>query len=149
MVSDVSAITFEEDVLQVNEPVLVDIWAPWCGPCRAMAPTLEKVAQQFLGQARVVKLNADENPDLVRQYKVLGIPTLLYFSHGKVVDRQIGLQSEQAISRRLSPLLTLGADEAASREISGLFRRPAAWILWLVGGVGLIAVAGLLWWLGQ
>jgi thioredoxin 1 len=92
-----------------------------------MAPVLENVALEFKGKAQVIKLNADNNPELVRQFKVMGIPTLLFFSHGKLVDRKTGAQSEQAIARRLTPLLELSAEEASSREVTGLIKWPA-WI---------------------
>jgi thioredoxin 1 len=113
MVAKVTPATFETQVLKSSQPVVVEVWAPWCGPCRAMAPILEQAACQFTGQARFMKLNADEHPELVRQYKVLGIPTLLYFSHGRLVDRGTGLQSAEAIAKRLTPLLSLSAEAAA------------------------------------
>lgn len=146
MILDVNTATFEKDVLPADEPVLVDIWAPWCKPCYVMLPVLEKLAQQFSGQVRVVKINADENADLVlRQYKTMGIPTLLYFRYGKLVERQVGVQSEETISQSLSLLLSLSAEKAAEREISTnlfiiLFRLLPAWVPWLIGGLIILAV---------
>lgn len=130
--AQVNTRNFQARVLNAKRPVLVEVWAPWCGPCRAMTPVLNNVAQKFDGQAQVVKLNADNNRDLVQRYKVLGIPTLLYFSHGKLVDRKTGAQSEQAITRRLTPLLHFSAEEANRREITGLFRWPG-WLARVFG----------------
>ena len=147
MVTELNARAFEKKVLQSAEPVLVEIWAPWCGPCRAMQPTLEAVSRQFSGRAQVVKINADKNAELVRRYKVLGIPTLLYFRHGRLVDKQTGMQSEAAIAKRLTPLLTLSTEAAAKREITGLFRRPSKAKI-ITFGLGTLAVAaGVIWWL--
>lgn len=124
MVAEINAQTFEKKVLQARQPVLVEVWAPWCGPCKAMVPVLEKIAAEHTGQAQVFKLNADDNSELVKQFKVIGIPTLLFFAHGRLVDRKTGMQSEQAISRRLSPLFNYSADDAAQQEITGLFKMP-------------------------
>lgn len=145
MVAKVTPATFETQVLKSSQPVVVDIWAPWCGPCRAMAPILEQSARQFAGQARFVKLNGDDHPEWVRQYKVLGIPTLLYFSHGRLVDRSTGLQSAEAIAKRLTPLLTLSAEAAAGQEISGFFSRQTQRTFWWAG-VGVVILLGLGLW---
>ncbi|RME76701.1 MAG: thioredoxin [Chloroflexi bacterium] len=144
MVQEISAKTFEQKVLKTGQPVLVEVWAPWCKPCQAMAPVLEAVAQKFKGQAHIYKLNADQNPDLVRQYRVMGIPTLLFFRHGRLVDRKMGLQDEPAITRRLTPLLEMSAETAAAQEITGLFRWPRRKMVWLGIGTTLLA-AGVLW----
>jgi len=144
MVQKLNGNSFEKKVLQVTEPVVVDVWAPWCGPCRVMEPEFEAAAEKFKGQARFYKLNADDNPNLVRQYKVMGIPTTLYFRHGKLVARKTGVQSADAIARKLNPLFEMSAEMATKQEITGLFARPKRWI-WVVAG-GLLLVAGLLFW---
>jgi thioredoxin 2 len=82
---------FERDVLQNDLPVLVDIWAPWCGPCRMLAPTLDQLAGRMAGKLIVGKLNSDENPRAAGSLKVMGIPTLILFKGGKVVARQSGV----------------------------------------------------------
>ena len=97
---------FGEQVLQSDVPVLVDFWATWCGPCRAIAPHLETVATHFAGRAAVIKVDVDENPELAAQYGVRGIPTLLLFKNGEVVDRLVGNPGsraplEQLIERHL------------------------------------------------
>jgi thioredoxin 1 len=124
MIQEINADVFESDVLAAPQPVVVDVWAPWCGPCRMQGPIFEEAAQQFGDEARFVKLNADDNQELVRQYKVMGIPTMLFFRHGRLVERKTGVQSADAIAKRLSTLLTMTPEQAEKKEITGLFRWP-------------------------
>lgn len=86
----ISDATFRKMVLNSDRPVLVDFWAPWCGPCRMIAPALEEMASEFAGKVRIVKLNVDENPASAQQYGVQSIPTLILFKDGKPVQRQVG-----------------------------------------------------------
>lgn len=81
---------FEAKVLGSDQPVLVDFWATWCAPCRAIAPSLDELADKYKGQVRIVKLNVDENQDVPQQYGVRSLPTLLMFKGGKVVDQIVG-----------------------------------------------------------
>jgi thioredoxin 1 len=85
---------FEETVLQSKIPVIVDFWAPWCGPCRMVAPTLDKLAKEYTGKMLIAKVNTDENPQWAMQYGVQGIPTMLLISEGKIVHRQVGALPE-------------------------------------------------------
>ena len=100
-VADVSDNSFETDVLQSDRPVLVDFWAAWCAPCRMLAPTVEAVAEKYATNARVVKLNVDENPSVSQRYGIKGIPTLILFKNGKEEERVVGATSKEAISRML------------------------------------------------
>lgn len=124
MIKEVNTDIFEREVLAMEQPVVVDVWAPWCGPCRMQAPIFAEAAQQFADEAVFMKLNADENQELVRQYKVMGIPTMLFFRYGRLVDRKMGVQSAEAIAKRLSALLAMTPEQAQKQEITGLFRWP-------------------------
>jgi thioredoxin 1 len=85
---------FEKTVLESSLPVIVDFWAPWCGPCKMVAPILDKLAKEFSGQLLVAKVNTDENPEWAMQYGVQGIPTMLLIYNGKIVNRQVGALPE-------------------------------------------------------
>ncbi len=85
---------FEKSVLQSSLPVIVDFWAPWCGPCRMVAPVLDKLAAEYAGKLIVAKVNTDENPDWATRFGVQGIPTMLFVSNGKLVHRQVGALPE-------------------------------------------------------
>lgn len=86
--------SFEKVVLQSEMPVIVDFWAPWCGPCRMVAPTLDKLAKEYEGKLLVTKVNTDENPEWATKFGVQGIPTMLFVSGGKIAHRQVGALPE-------------------------------------------------------
>jgi thioredoxin len=94
--------TFAREVLEArDQPILVDCWAPWCGPCRIIAPVLDQLAAEADGRYRIAKLNVDENPQTAARFNIQSIPTLLIFKNGALVDRMVGVQSKQAIAARL------------------------------------------------
>jgi thioredoxin 1 len=90
MVTKVTDATFDAEVLKAKEPVLVDFWAEWCPPCRAIAPALEEIAQSMNGKVKIVKLNVDENPATAAKYGIMSIPVLMLFKNGELTSRQIG-----------------------------------------------------------
>ena len=93
-ITAVSDTSFEEDVLKNEQPVLVDYWAEWCGPCKMIAPVLENIAKDYAGRLKIVKLNIDENPEAPTKYGVRGIPTLLMFKNGEVAAMKVGNTSK-------------------------------------------------------
>lgn len=97
--------SFEADVLQNTKPVLVDFWAPWCGPCKAVAPILEEVAAANADKIDVVKLNTDENPQIAAKYGITGIPTLNVYVNGEVVKSLVGALPKPKLLRELEPFL--------------------------------------------
>jgi thioredoxin 1 len=98
-VGKVSDATFDSDVLKAQEPVVVDFWAEWCGPCRMIAPALEEIAGTMAGKVKVVKLNVDENPATATKYGIMSIPTLMIFKNGQLASRQIGAQPKQKLEQ--------------------------------------------------
>jgi thioredoxin 2 len=98
--------TFAAEVERSPLPVLLDLWAPWCGPCQMLAPVLEELAEEMAGRVRVAKLNVDENPRTASRFSVRGIPTLLVLKAGQEVDRIVGVQPKAEIARRLQRVST-------------------------------------------
>jgi thioredoxin 1 len=105
---------FEAAVLQSATPVVVDFWAPWCGPCHMVAPILEEIAKEYDGKLIVAKVNTDENPEWAIKYGVQGIPTLLYVANGEIVDRQVGASPKPFIQRKVEELLKAAAPASAN-----------------------------------
>lgn len=97
--------SFKEDVLDSQVPVLVDFWAPWCGPCRMVAPVVEEIAEQYDGKIKVVKLNTDENPQVASQYGIRSIPTLMIFKGGQRVDMVVGAVPKTTLANTLEKYL--------------------------------------------
>ena len=104
-VTDVSDSAFEQDVLKSNKPVLVDFWAPWCGPCRMVSPLVEELAEEYSGKVVFHKLNVDDNPKTTVTYGIRSIPTLLFFKDGKPASSIIGAVPKREIKKQLDKVL--------------------------------------------
>ena len=103
---------FEKTIMQSSLPTIVDFWAPWCGPCRMVAPTLEKLAKEYSGKLLVTKVNTDENPEWAMKFGVQGIPTMLFVSNGKIVHRQVGALPEPILRTIVTQFLDVIAEPA-------------------------------------
>jgi thioredoxin 1 len=106
---EVSDTTFEREVLQSEIPVLVDFWATWCGPCRALAPTIEELATEYSGRLKVAKMDVDHNQGTPMRYNIRGIPALLLFKGGKIVDQIVGYVPKETIARSVSKVVAAQA----------------------------------------
>jgi len=98
---DVTEKNFEEVVEKSEIPVLVDFWAPWCGPCKALAPTLKKIVKEFEDKIKVVKINIDESPELASKFSVMSIPTLILYKDGQIKDQTVGLVNFSQLSKKI------------------------------------------------
>ncbi len=103
--AQVTDASFKQEVLESEVPVLVDFWAPWCGPCRMVAPVVDEIAEQYNGQVKVVKVNTDENPSVASQYGIRSIPTLMIFKGGQRVDMVVGAVPKVTLANTLEKYL--------------------------------------------
>lgn len=98
-------LNFSTEVLEADMPVLVDFWAPWCGPCKMIAPIVEEISEEYAGKVKVGKLNTDDNQGVASQYGIMSIPTLMIFKNGEVVERIVGAQPKEALKLKLESVL--------------------------------------------
>jgi len=105
VIKEITNATFEGEVLASDKPVLVDVWASWCTPCKAMEPAIDEVAKEFEGKVQVAKLNAEEYPELAQRLDVMSLPTLMVFKGGQPVNRHVGLATKDRLSGMLSAAL--------------------------------------------
>lgn len=105
MVTDITDQNFDDEVLKSTLPVLIDIWAPWCGPCRMVEPVVEKLAEKYDQRFKFCRLNIDQNPQTATNYQIMSIPTLIFFKDGKVVDRVVGAVPESSLEPKIEALL--------------------------------------------
>ena len=104
-INKTSTQSFDNDVIKAEIPVLVDFWAEWCGPCRALSPVLEEVANEFGPKVKVLKLNVDENGEMAQKFGIRGIPTMIFFKNGQPAKTLVGLQSKEEIKRSLEEIM--------------------------------------------
>lgn len=97
--------SFDKDVLKSSLPVLVDFWAPWCGPCRMLGPIVEEIAKEYEGKVVVGKMNTDDNPNVASKFNISAIPSMLFFKSGQVVEQMVGVHSKKDIKAKLDGLL--------------------------------------------
>ena len=111
-VHDINEAALDDELLQSEQPILVDFWAPWCGPCRAMSPAVEAAAEKLAGDAKVYKINVDDNPSVSPRFNLRGIPTLILFKDGREINRLVGLSSREQIE-------TLANERPGLKSVTG------------------------------
>ena len=105
MALEVNDVNFDEEVINSDLPVLVDFWAPWCGPCRALAPVIDQLSEEYQGKVKIVKLNIDDNPNKAVQFRINSIPTMILFKDKKPVDMLVGALSKERIQESIDKLV--------------------------------------------
>ena len=105
MAEAVTSATWDQEVLKAADLVLVDFWAVWCGPCRMVAPIVDELSKEYTGKLKVLKLNTDENPDIAGKYRIMGIPTLMFFKNGQTVEQVVGAVPTAQLTQKIDTLL--------------------------------------------
>lgn len=105
-VLEVTTATWDAEVLNSSGLIMIDFWAVWCGPCRIIAPTVEELSKEYSGKVKVMKLNTDENPEIASKYKIMGIPTLMFFKDGQKIDQVVGAVPKPQLKSKLDSLLS-------------------------------------------
>lgn len=105
MTKEITDSTFQSDVLDTNQVVLIDLWAEWCGPCKMMNPVIEELSDQYAGRAVIAKVNVDDNPEIPMNYNIRGIPTFLLFKNGELKEKIVGMQTKQYLQNRIEAYL--------------------------------------------
>ncbi len=103
---EVTSQSWDQEVAKSSTPVMVDFWADWCGPCKMIAPTIEELAEEYSGKLKVCKLNTDKSPDIASQYQIMGIPSLLFFNGGKLIDKIVGAASKKQFKEKIDAILS-------------------------------------------
>ena len=124
MTTNITSETFDQQVLKSDKPSVVEVYTEHCPNCKVLHPIFDETANANKKAFNFYKLNATENLDVAKKYKVLGVPALLFFSHGVLVDRKIGVASQQKIKKRLEPLLDYSTEMAEKKKVSGYFKLP-------------------------
>ncbi|MFK5878359.1 MAG: thioredoxin family protein [Flavobacteriaceae bacterium] len=124
MIKNITSHNFADKVLKSKKPILLEIYTKSCPNCKVLAPVVEETAKANSTDFSFYKLNAKDNLDLVKQFKVMGVPTLLFFSHGILVDKKAGVINQIKIEKRLKPLLDYTKENAAKKQITGFFKLP-------------------------
>ena len=104
-VHEVTSSTWEDEVIKSQDLVLIDFWAAWCGPCRMISPTVEELAKEYGSKIKVLKLNTDENSDIATRYKIMGIPTIMFFKNGTKLDQIVGVVPKQQLKTKIDSFL--------------------------------------------
>jgi len=104
-VANITSQDWDQEVINATSPVMVDFWASWCGPCKMIAPTIEELAEEYAGRLSVFKLNTDENPEIASRYQIMGIPSLLFFKEGKLIDKIVGAASKKQFKEKIDTIL--------------------------------------------
>jgi thioredoxin 1 len=105
-VFEVTSSNWDNEVLKAQGLVMIDFWAAWCGPCRMISPTVEELAKEYGGKIKVMKLNTDENPEIASRYKIMGIPTVIFFKDGNMLDQIVGVVQKQQLKAKIDSFLT-------------------------------------------